>query len=157
MATGLKSWSVWLERMLEPEAAKRISMREVADALTRLERPSALTQIWLASVLAAAATLAAGLFVTLWLNPGVLPEWLGGWRDQVNLSHLTIRPLASQPGLEDNPSISPDGLWVSCLYRARAVRSPEVAGAFHQRRPTGCDRHRQAGGARTGGMVTRLG
>jgi Tol biopolymer transport system component len=115
-----------MERMLEPDPARRISMQEAAALLCRLERPSALKRIWLASVLAAALTLAAALLVALWLYPGVLPQWLGGWRDQVNLSRLTIRPLASQPGLEDNPSMSPDGLWISCLYRARASDRPKL-------------------------------
>ena len=37
---------------------------------------------------------------------------------------MNVRPLASQPGLEDNPSISPDGLWVACLYRPRIGDHP---------------------------------
>jgi Tol biopolymer transport system component len=115
-----------MERMLEPDPARRISMQEAAAVLCRLERPSALRPIWLASVLAAVLTLAAALLAAHWLYPGVLPQWLGGWRDQVNLSRLTIRPMASQPGLEDNPSMSPDGLWISCLYRARASDRPKL-------------------------------
>jgi eukaryotic-like serine/threonine-protein kinase len=115
-----------MERMLEPDPARRISMREAAEVLGRLERPPTPKRIWLASGLAAALTLAAALLVALWLYPGVLPQLLGGWRDQVGLSRLTIRPMASQPGLEDNPSMSPDGLWISCLYRARASDRPKL-------------------------------
>ena len=38
---------------------------------------------------------------------------------------MTLRPLASQPGLESNPSISPDGRWISCLYRAHSNDRPQ--------------------------------
>jgi Tol biopolymer transport system component len=44
---------------------------------------------------------------------------------ELTISRMTVRPLASQPGLEDSPSMSPDGLWISCLYRARAVDRPQ--------------------------------
>ena len=43
-----------------------------------------------------------------------------------DFSRMTVRPLASQPGLEDNPSISPDGLWISCLYRVQASDRPKL-------------------------------
>ena len=43
-----------------------------------------------------------------------------------DFSRMTVRPLASQPGLEDNPSISPDGLWISCLYRVQAADRPKL-------------------------------
>ena len=47
-------------------------------------------------------------------------------RSKIDLSHMTVRPLASQPGLEDNPSISSEGLWISCLYRAHPVDRPQL-------------------------------
>jgi serine/threonine protein kinase/dipeptidyl aminopeptidase/acylaminoacyl peptidase len=106
-----------IDRMLEPDAAKRITMHEAAEQLLRFERPHALHRVWKVAAVAASLTLAAVLVVWLWFRH---PS------GQIDFSRMTVRPLASQPGLEDNPSISPDGLWISCLYRARAVDRPQL-------------------------------
>jgi len=105
-----------IDRMLEPDAARRISMREAAEQLQIRERPSPLYRVWKVAAVSACLVLTAVLLGWLFRHP----------RSQIDLSHMTIRPLASQPGLEDNPSISPDGLWISCLYRARAVDRPKL-------------------------------
>jgi Tol biopolymer transport system component len=104
-------------RMLEPDPARRISMHEAAEQLRLRERPSTLHRTWKVAGLAASLVLAV---VWLWAY------WLRHPRDQIDFSRMTIRPLASQPGLEDNPSISPDGLWISCLYRPRAIDRPRL-------------------------------
>ncbi len=46
-------------------------------------------------------------------------------RSHVDLSGMRVRPLASQPGLETDPSVSPDGKWVSCLYRKHPNDRPQ--------------------------------
>lgn len=107
---------VLIDRMLEPDAAKRISMHEAAEQLQLRERPSALYRAWKVAALSVCLILAAFLLARLFRHP----------RSEIDLSRMTVRPLASQPGLEDNPSISPDGLWISCLYRARPVDRPQL-------------------------------
>ena len=105
------------DRMLDPDPAKRIGMHETAERLRRFERPSASRRVWKVAALAALATVA--VVALLWLY-----RVRAG--SQIDLSGMTVRPLASQPGLEDNPSISPDGLWISCLYRAHPVDRPQL-------------------------------
>jgi Tol biopolymer transport system component len=107
-----------IDRMLEPDLARRITMQEAAEQLRRFERPSALRRVWRVAALSIFLTLAGVVAVWLWANHHP--------RGQIDLSRMTVRPLASQPGLEDNPSISPDGLWISCLYRARSVDRPQL-------------------------------
>jgi eukaryotic-like serine/threonine-protein kinase len=107
-----------IDRMLEPDPAKRIGMHEAATQLRLLERPSGLNWGWKVAALSVSLTLAV-----------VVVGWLWAFRHpygQIDFSRMTVRPLASQPGLEDDPSISPDGLWISCLYRARAVDRPQL-------------------------------
>jgi serine/threonine protein kinase/Tol biopolymer transport system component len=105
-----------IDRMLEPDAAKRIRMHEAATQLRLLERPPVLNWHWKMAALSVSLALAAILIVWLFRHP----------RGQIDFSRMTTRPLASQPGLEDNPSISSDGLWISCLYRARAIDRPQL-------------------------------
>jgi hypothetical protein len=107
-----------IDRMLEPDAAKRISMHEAAGQLRLLERPSTLHRVWKVAALSISLTLA--VVVLVWLLAYRHP------RGRIDFSRMNVRPLASQPGLEDNPSISPDGLWISCLYRARAFDRPQL-------------------------------
>ena len=107
-----------IDRMLEPDPTKRISMHGAAELLGRFESPSALHRVWKAAALAASLTLAAVIVVWLWASHHS--------RGQIDFSRMTVRPLASQSGLEDNPSISPDGLWISCLYRAGSVDRPQL-------------------------------
>jgi Tol biopolymer transport system component len=102
--------------MLEPDPAKRIGMHEAAEQWRRFERPYALDRAWKVAAVAASLMLAV---LVVWL-------WFRHPRGQIDFSHMSVRPLASQPGLEDNPSISPDGLWISCLYRARAMDRPQL-------------------------------
>ena len=100
-------------------------MREVAEQFRRFEGPSALDRVWKVAAIAAFLTLAA-VAIWLWAYQGTLLRWFRHSRTQIDFSRMTVRPLASQPGLEDNPSISPDGLWISCLYRANAVDHPQL-------------------------------
>jgi serine/threonine protein kinase len=105
-----------IDRMLEPDAAKRISMHEAAERLEFRERRSLLYRVWKVAALSACLTLAAVLLAWLFRHP----------HSPIDFSRMTVRPLASQPGLEDNPSISPDGLWITCLYRVHPVDRPQL-------------------------------
>ena len=102
--------------MLEPDPAKRIRMHEAAEQLRRFERPSSSHRARKAAALSTCCVTDCSLFLV----------WAHRPRRQMDLSRMTVRPLASQPGLEDNPSFSPDGLWISCLYRARAADRPQL-------------------------------
>ena len=105
-----------IDRMLEPDAAKRISMQEAAEQLELRERRSLAHRGWKVAALSACLLFAA-----------VLLPWLLRYpHSQIDFSRMTVRPLASQLGLEDSPSISPDGLWITCLYRAHAVDRPQL-------------------------------
>lgn len=46
-------------------------------------------------------------------------------RAAVDLSRMNVRPMAAQPGLETNPSLSPDGAWISCTYKVRSNDRPQ--------------------------------
>ncbi len=133
-----------IDRMLEPNPAKRISMHEAAEQLQLRERPSVLYRVWKVAALLVCLVLAAVLMAWLFHHP----------RSKIDLSHMTVRPLASQPGLEDNPSISPDGLWISCLYRAHPVDRPQLQVHSTQGGPPSGDRNRRARGAGAGCLVT---
>ena len=108
-----------LDRLIVAMLAKRPEERpgagETAEWLAamrlRLAADRPLVKKWWSTALALAA---AGLLI-LYLQP----------RGRRDLSKMNIRPMASQAGLEDSPSISPDGLWISCLYRARANDHPQ--------------------------------
>ncbi len=114
-----------IHRMLDPDPARRISMQETAEFLRRFERPPHLHPV-LKMAAGASLTVAAAVILFLSADRRMLPDWLRHSHEQIGLSRMTVRPLASQPGLEDNPSFSPDGLWISCLYRARAIDRPQL-------------------------------
>jgi Tol biopolymer transport system component len=46
-------------------------------------------------------------------------------RGRLDLSRMNVHPMASQAGLDTAPSISPDGLWISSLYRTRPSDRPQ--------------------------------
>jgi Tol biopolymer transport system component len=114
-----------IDGMLEPDEVRRISMQQASDALGRLERRAGQGQLRKWGVSGVFLTLFAALVVLL-----VYRSYLShGWGDssaRVNLSRMAVRRLASQPGFEDNPALSPDGRWVSCLYRARPTDAPQL-------------------------------
>ena len=78
-----------IDRMLDPGPAKRIGMHETAERLRRFERPSASRRVWKVAALAALATVA--VVALLWLY-----RVRAG--SQIDLSGMTVRPLALQPG-----------------------------------------------------------
>jgi Tol biopolymer transport system component len=103
--------------MLARSAEERPAARQVADRLTELAQqlPRRPITVWLA--FAATVALVTLLAAAYWFrNP----------RGSADFSRMAVRPLASQTGLEDKPSISPDGLWVSCLYRVQAADRPKL-------------------------------
>jgi serine/threonine protein kinase/Tol biopolymer transport system component len=114
-----------LHRMLEPDVARRISMQEAAHQLSRLERRSGEKHVWRLVAPGVFLTFCAAL-VLLWIYRSPLSKWLFDSSAQVELSRMTVRPIASQPGFEDSPSLSPDGLWLSCLYRAKTTDIPRL-------------------------------
>jgi Tol biopolymer transport system component/serine/threonine protein kinase len=105
-----------IRAMLARPAEERPTAQQVADRLTEAAHPTPRRPmtVWLAF---AAIALVALLAAAYWFRN---PPRSG------DFSRMTVRPLASQPGLEDNPSISPDGLWVSCLYRVHAADRPKL-------------------------------
>jgi serine/threonine protein kinase len=116
-------------QFLRAEAARRnhdaSSDREIAQAAARdvVNRPP--SRLWNRSQTA----FSVGVLLVLGIIFGWIELFLmrkSGAPENLPISRMTVRPLASQPGLEDNPSISPDGLWISCLYRARAVDHPQL-------------------------------
>src|SRR4051794_2204034 len=115
-----------IDRMLEPDANRRISMEEASDLLGRLEHRPGLGRTWRLAVSGASITVLVALVVWIWVYRRVLPYWFQNPPGRVDFSRMTVRPMASQPGLEDNPSMSPDGLWMSCLYRARPADRPQL-------------------------------
>jgi eukaryotic-like serine/threonine-protein kinase len=115
-----------IDGMLEPDPARRVSMQNVAEQLKDLNRPSQLHRVWRVGGLAAFAAAIVTALVSLWPYTGSLRNRLGYPRSEFDLSRMTVRPLASQLGLEDNPAISPDGLWISCLYRAQQPDRPQL-------------------------------
>ena len=106
-----------ISAMLARSAEARPTARQVADRLTEAAQPTPRRPmtVWLA--FAAAIALVTLLAAAYWFRN---PPGSG------DFSRMTVRPLASQPGLEDNPSISPDGLWISCLYRVQAADRPKL-------------------------------
>jgi eukaryotic-like serine/threonine-protein kinase len=115
-----------IDSMLEPEPVRRVSMPKVAEQLKDLTGSSPPYRVWQVGGLAAVTAAIVTALVSLWPYAGSLRNRFGYPRSEFDLSRMTIRPLASQRGLEDNPSISPDGLWVSCLYRARPSDRPQM-------------------------------
>lgn len=113
-------------RMLEPDPVRRIGMSDAADSLRRAERAPVPGKVRRAVALFAGIVLALAVAASLLIYRGRPSSSLDSPRHQLDFSRMTVRPLASQPGLEDNPSISPDGFWVSCLYRARASDPPAL-------------------------------
>lgn len=112
-------------RMLEPDVVRRISMREVSDLLGRIERKAGQGQVWRSAVIGVFFIVLAALALLSVYRPAI-SNWLLDSSARVNLSRMTVRPLASQPGFEDKPSLSPDGLWISCLYRAQPTDVPQL-------------------------------
>ncbi len=110
-----------IDRMLEPEPPRRISMSEAVERLQLLERLPTRRRVFRVAMLSASLTLALAVAAWLWTYPGLRRP-----RGQIDLSRMTVRPLASQPGLEDRPSISPNGLWIACLYRPREGDRPQL-------------------------------
>ena len=103
--------------MLGGTVEERPTVREVAELLTRAAQatPRRSKAIWL--VVAAALAIVPVLAAAYWFrNPAGSDDF----------ARMTVRPMASQPGLEDNPSISPDGRWISCLYRVQAADRPKL-------------------------------
>ena len=101
--------------MLAKRPGERPTAQQVAEGLAGMARNSNAARAlfgvkgrwWAMGVLVVAA---AGL--------SVVSRQPGG---RLDLSRMSVRPIASQAGLEAAPSISPDGLWISSLYRARAT------------------------------------
>jgi eukaryotic-like serine/threonine-protein kinase len=114
-----------IDRMLDPDPARRIHMHEAAEQLRRLVTSNR-DRVWKVAARAAALTLTALAVVWLWAYQGTVPSWFRHPSGEIDFSRMSVRPLASQQGLEDNPSISPDGLWISCLYRPRVVDRPQL-------------------------------
>lgn len=72
-------------------------------------------------VSAAAAMGAVAVIAALWLL-----QVQGRRHRPLDVSRLAVRPLASQAGLETDPSISPDGLWVALNYYPKASSPAEL-------------------------------
>jgi Tol biopolymer transport system component/serine/threonine protein kinase len=106
-----------ISSMLARSAEERPTSRDVADKLAEIasQTPRRLPITLLAS--------AAGIALLTLL---AFAYWLRTPAGEADFARMTVRPLASQPGLEDSPSISPDGLWISCLYRAKATDRPQL-------------------------------
>ena len=108
--------------MLAKDPAARPTARKVVERLAEVERRMATERIRRASrmiVVALTAAVALGAVLTALY-------WPREPRGRIDFSRARVHPLASQPGLEDSPSVSPDGLWVSCLYRAVASDRPQL-------------------------------
>jgi Tol biopolymer transport system component len=105
-------------RMLSKHSQDRPTAAETAEQLdlvrARLTRGPLVRKRAAASALAALALAAAALLF--------VPRQP---RAAVDLSRMNLRPMAAQPGLETNPSLSPDGAWISCLYRPRSNDRPQ--------------------------------
>lgn len=108
--------------MLAKDPAARPGAKDVVKRLAEVDRRMATSRIRrslkIAGLAVAAAFALAAVLAALY--------WLRQPRGRVDFARARVRPLASQPGLEDNPSVSPDGLWVSCLYRAVATDRPQL-------------------------------
>jgi len=109
-----------ISTMLSRTPEARPTAQEVAEELAEISKQAthdaprqSKKSLWLAAAVLVLIIVSVGAAVWIRLDQP-LPEF----------SRMTVRPIASQPGLEDSPSISPDGLWISCLYRARAADRP---------------------------------
>jgi serine/threonine protein kinase len=103
--------------MLARKAEERPSSREVADRLIAATQQAPRRPLAVPLALAACFAL-----ITL----AGAAYWFRNSTGSGDFSRMSVRPLASQTGLENNPSISPDGLWVSCLYRAHSTDRPKL-------------------------------
>ncbi len=103
--------------MLARRAEERPSARQVAGRLTEAVQQTPRRSLFAWFVFAAAVALVTILAAVFrFRNPPGSDDF----------SRMTVRPVASQPGLEDNPSISPDGRWISCLYRVQSADAPKL-------------------------------
>ena len=120
-ATFRSDLPAWLDRLIPPMLARRAEERptalQVADRLAEASQQTPRRRVTVTLAFAAAIVLVTLLAASYWSRN---PPGTG------DFSRMTVRPLASQPGLEDNPSISPDGLWISCLYRVEAADRPKL-------------------------------
>jgi len=107
---------VSIDRMLEPEPAKRIGMRDFAEELRHLQQPSRLHQLWRVGALAASV-----VFLVLAI---AAIRWLAAGRRNSPEVVLNIQPLTSQWGWEHSPAISPDGKYVA-FTRSDRFEHPE--------------------------------
>lgn len=103
--------------MLSVRAQERPTARQVGERLTELLQNTRgqRSGVWVVSIVAAVLVIVATASYS-WRKP----------RGSGDFAHMTVRPLASQTGLEDYPSISPDGLWLSCLYRVQTTDRPKL-------------------------------
>jgi serine/threonine protein kinase/Tol biopolymer transport system component len=95
----------------------RPTAQQVSDRLTAVARQAPRRSLGRWLVLAALISLVAIVIAAYWFRQA---------RGRIAFSSMTVRPLASQPGLEDHPSISPDGHWISCLYQRTAADRPQL-------------------------------
>ncbi|MEO8131808.1 MAG: protein kinase, partial [Bryobacteraceae bacterium] len=113
-----RALSALILRMLSKDSQDRPAAAETAEQLdvirARLTRGPLIGKRAAALVFAALA-LAAAALVFVPRQP----------RAAVDLSRMNVRPIAAQPGLETNPSLSPDGVWISCLYKPRSNDRPQ--------------------------------
>ena len=103
--------------MIARRAEERPTARQIADRLAEPVKQKSRRSMAVALGLAVAIALVTMLAAAYWFrNP----------RRSSDFSGMTVRPMASQAGLEDNPSISPNGLWISCLYRVQPADAPKL-------------------------------
>src|SRR6516225_1085273 len=105
-----------IDGMLETEPAKRICMRDSAEQLRYLQRPSRLHRLWKVGALAASIG-----FLLLVITA---VRWLAAGRRSSPEVVLNIQPLTSQWGWQHSPAISPDGSSVA-FTRSDKFEHPE--------------------------------
>jgi Tol biopolymer transport system component len=109
-----------LEDTLQANPASRPCAREVASRLAELRVLPETGHLRRPLLLVAGAIFILLLVLALTL---ARPHLDSG---SATFSRMTVRPLASQPGIEDDPSVSPNGEWISCLYRPSTADPPQL-------------------------------
>lgn len=140
-------------RMLAKDAAARPTAEQVARSLANLAHaPEPKRARW--PLAAAAAVLLMGA-VAYWMSrPAASP---------VDFSRRNIRPMASQPGFETAPSLSPDGKLLANLYspseggKMRLQIHPTPGGPPVEIDPGEVDLYAQAGWSPNGAELAILG